>query len=207
MLRRYAVTYGLAVVRKLIRLALTTLGVLGSIALVAACNSNDAGSGLALGMNERKGAVDGVGLGDRAEKVERVFGAAPPYNIYKNSTPIGVDPPDLTLAAQGGCKPRGRENALRYEGVSFFAYANEVCDVLVTSRGAATLRGLSPGDSIDRVEELYSELACGKTNVSSDGTFFEPACWGRIGPKSYMWVGGDPINNILFVNRPIRPRR
>jgi hypothetical protein len=159
-----------------------------------------------LAVDERNGTVEGVGLGDRDARIEQVFGKAPRYSIYEDSTPIGVDPPDLTLAAEGGCKPQGRENALRYRGVSFDSYDGIACDVTVTSEGGATRRGLQPGDPISRADELYPKLECGETNVSSDSTAFEPACWGKLGKATYMWVGGDPIDNLSFVDRPIGPR-
>ncbi|MEK6326379.1 MAG: hypothetical protein AABM66_02485 [Actinomycetota bacterium] len=180
---------------------------------VAACGGEDgpgdiAPSGPRLAVDEGSGAVDGVGIGDDTATIERVFGEAPPYNIYKNTTPLGVEPVDLTHPGNlGGCRPRGRENALRYRGVSFFSYGDRTCDVLVTSERATTRRGLSPGDPIERVEELYPELECGETNVASEGTLFEPACWGRTGEGIYIWIGGDPINNVMFVDGPITPRQ
>ena len=176
------------------------------MAAVACDSGNGDASGPALELDERQGTVEGVGLGDGAAEIKEVFGEAPPYDIYANSTPLGVHPTDLTHAGHGGCRPRGRENALRYRGVSFFAYGNKFCDVAVTSERAVTRLGLSPGDRLSRVEDLYPELECGKTNISSDGTSYEPACWGRTGKRTYMWVGGDPINNLSFGDRPYGPR-
>lgn len=188
------------------RLALATVASLGATMLTVACDSDDGRAvGPVLELDERKGTADGVGLGDSAAEIERVFGSAPPYDIYTEVTPLGVDPPDLTLAGQGGCRPHGRENALRYRGVSFFQYDDEVCDVIVTSERAATTRGLSPGDPLARVEDLYPRLECGETDVGSDYPSYEPVCWGAITSHSHLWAGGDPINVLVMEDRPVRP--
>lgn len=188
-----------------------SLAIAASVVALAGCGgggeSSSEESNPKLAVDERHGTVEGVGLGDRDARIERVFGKAPRHTIYQASTPIGVDPVDLTVAGTGGCKTKGRENALRYPGVSFASYGGITCDVTITSEEGTTRRGLRPGDRISRAAELYPELECGQTNVSSDGTSFEPVCWGKLGKRTYMWVGGDPINNLTFVDRPIGPRR
>ncbi len=163
----------------------------------------------ALRIDETDGTVEGVGIGDGRAAIERVFGDAPPGKDTDPSTPIGIEPSDLTLAGSGRPCPdtRGQEVNLRYRGVAFFGYESGICEVTVTSEEAKTLRGLSPGDPIAEVEDLYPELACGETKVSADAGSPEPACWGEAGEGVHLWIGGDPINQVSLAEGPIRPRR
>gem|GEM_PF-6730464 len=145
------------------------------------------------------GTYEGVGLGDSPRDVQGRFGPAPSWNNRQPVTPLGVGPGELH--GSYNCRGRGRDNFLRYHGVSFWQRGQTICSIQITDKDAETSRGVGPGDGLAVASDRYPTLTCRAVHGNSE----EPSyryCSGRVGPGVYLRVAGDPIEEIDLGNRP-----
>jgi hypothetical protein len=162
-------------------------------------------------IDEVRGTYHGVGIGDDAVAVRRVFGerhfARPdkePYiptsaHLGRTGGPAVLSPPcKPTRQVRGG---RTRLALLRYEKVSFLLCDGSVFAVMVIGSDARTLRGLSVGDDLDRAGMLYASLTCAEAR-SGDIDHY-PYCAGPLSsPRGssplHVWFGEDPVASITL---------
>ena len=157
-------------------------------------------------IDERRGAVLGVGLGDRASRVRAVFGAAPRWGGDQSTGPLDEDGGALGSPSAG---PSRRDTFLRYPKHSFWINGDRVWSVDIIDRGAQTRRGLGVGDSLSLVEDAYPTLRCEEGDAGSDEPDPFPYCSGRTGPGTYIYFGADytkpgtPVTAITLARRPM----
>jgi hypothetical protein len=162
-------------------------------------------------IDEALGTYHGVGIGDDAAAVRRVFGQRrlatldkEPYTptnarIRETGGPAFLNPPcKPTTQLRGG---RPRLALLRYEAVSFLLCDGTVFALMVIAGDARTSRGLSVGDELDRARHLYTGLTCAEAPSGDIGHY--PYCAGAIssrrsGPRLHAWFGEDPIASLTI---------
>lgn len=154
-------------------------------------------------IDETLGKYRGVGIGDSAADVRRVFGAREFADVSREP----MMPLDADFRDDGGPmviefpdKPAAeRQAVLRYADVSFLLFDGKVFAVVVTDDGAATGRGVAIGNELDSVEQLYEKLTCGEAKPES-GPY--PYCAGALGQERHIWFGQDPIGSITMATTP-----
>lgn len=161
-------------------------------------------------IDDARGTYHGVGIGDTAVAVRRVFGRRPfarlgkepvlptEANLGTSGDPI-ISPPCKPWHSRGGRRPRLA--VLRYEEVSFLLCDGRVFAWMVIAADARTSRGLSVGDGLENASALYPELSCGEAPSGDFGKF--PYCAGQIAsrgrrPRLHAWFGEDPIASITI---------
>lgn len=173
----------------------TNLSLLCVLPLVAVACGADARSARTLPINEFRGSVGGVGIGDSVEAMWRVFGKRSQSSGNEPQGPLEDD--DYV----GPTYARVPEPAFRYRYISFSTSKGKIVKFMVIRR-ARTSRGLSIGDPLEKAESVY-HLQCGTANANTEYRKY-PACMGRIGrARLYLWVGGDPIQNITISAREL----
>jgi hypothetical protein len=183
-----------------------TAAVLTVAALIVSADDERA-AGVAT-IDEARGTYRGVGVGDDAATVRRVFGARSFARL--NEEPISptkadfaeIGGPGIDLPCQVG-EVRGVVHfaVLRYEEVSFLLCDDRVFAWIAITADARTSRGLSLGDDLDKAEELYPGVTCGDAPSGDFGSY--PYCAGPItssqaGPRVHAWFGEDPIATITI---------
>jgi hypothetical protein len=152
-------------------------------------------------IDELRGTYRGVGIGDSAAEVRRVFG--PREDAGDGPfTPLGAG----SFAEVGGAMfiaspgiphtPRDSE-LLRYRDVSFLLLDDRVFALMITADGAATQEGLAIGYDLDGAGERYDALNCEDAEIGDFGETF-PFCAGRVAPQRHIWFGQDPIRSITI---------
>jgi hypothetical protein len=153
-------------------------------------------------IDEVRGTYRGVGIGDSAAEVRRVFG--PREDAGDGPfTPLGAG----SFAEVGGAMfiaspgmiphtPRDPE-LLRYRDVSFLLLDERVFALMITANGAATQEGLAIGHDLDGAGERYDALNCKDAEIGDFGETF-PFCAGRVAPQRHIWFGQDPIRSITI---------
>jgi hypothetical protein len=134
----------------------------------------------------------GVAIGDSEGKVERVFGKAPLWTESRSTDPLGANPDRLDVPAEERCPGRGKDNFLRYRGVSFWTRGGRVCQIAVTDRRAETDRGLFIGSAQETMKRRYPKLRCGTIDTEH---LYSRYCTGKVG-RAFLWFGGDPVDYI-----------
>ncbi len=165
-------------------LALTALAL-----SVTGCTGDEGGSPLRV--DERRGTVNGVGIGDGPAAMKRTFGetaAADPYR--EPASPLSVEIGEYEGPSHFGLGPP----FYRYERVSFFAEGGRIVGFMVVG-AAETASGLATGDELDRVRDVYPRARCGEAPRGEYGHY--PACVVRLGPRRIVWFGGDPVSTIM----------
>jgi hypothetical protein len=152
-------------------------------------------------IDEVRGTYRGVGIGDSAAEVRRVFG--PREDAGDGPfTPRGAG----SFAEVGGAMfiaspgiphtPRDPE-LLRYQDVSFLLLDDRVFALMITADGAATQEDLAIGHDLDGADERYDALNCEDVEIGDFGETF-PFCAGRVAPQRHIWFGQDPIKSITI---------
>lgn len=143
-------------------------------------------------IDERNGTYRGVALGTSTrEDIVRRLGE-PDEEGGTLIGPIGGD--GNTAAGYAGCRGRRQQN-LRYQEVGFWIGGGVVCLWSTIEEGAATTRGVAIGDPLSAAEEAHSRLDCGVRGRFSEYPVV-PYCTGKLGPRRFIWFGGDPIETI-----------
>ena len=169
----------------------------------AACGGSSEKRGPALVIDERRGTYRGVGIGDRAAVVRRVFG---PREFA--GTNERISPTESDFVDDGGptvvsvpCKPttpvRGgpsRHRWLRYAEVTFLFCDGRVFAFMVTDEAARTTAGIAIGDSLDEARDHYRRLRCGDAPAGDYRRY--PYCAGSVHAGRHVWLGEDPSRSI-----------
>jgi hypothetical protein len=77
--------------------------------------------------------------------------------------------------------------------------------VTVTATGEQTKESVGLGDDLFEAVDAYPTLRCEIANEGSEYETF-PYCTGPTGPHVYIWLGGDPVNVIEFLDHPFDRR-
>jgi hypothetical protein len=149
-------------------------------------------------IDELRGTYRGVGIGDTAAAVQRVFGHKPLSGHNEPLAPRKDDFVDIggpTIIA-GGCGTN-----LRYDHVTFFICDGRVDGFIVAQSGAHTTQGVAIGDDAKKVRARYLQLTCGESPFEG-GSY--PYCSGQIAADRWLWFGRDPIRSITVATVPLR---
>jgi hypothetical protein len=148
-------------------------------------------------IDERRGTVNGVGIGDRVAVMERRFGAKQAADPYREPAgPLSVEVGEYEGPSHFGLGPP----FYRYERVSFFAEGGRIVGFMVVAE-AQTASAIATGDDLDRVREVYPHARCGEAPRGEYGHY--PACVVRLGPRRVVWFGGDPVSTIMVGMREL----
>jgi hypothetical protein len=161
-----------------------------------------------------RGTYHGVGIGDDAAAVRRVFGRRAFARLDREP----YVPTNAEFGEVGGptvlnhpCKPpaaarrRSRLAVLRYEDASFLFCDGRAFALMVIAKEASTWRGLRIGDELEKARDLYAGLTCGDAPSGDFGQY--PYCAGEIDslgkdPPLHVWFGEDPIASITISTTP-----
>lgn len=175
---------------------------MGLIALIAACAASpDRAQRSTFTLFEDRGEYRGVAIGDPLSAVRSAFGRPAPLDRAGQGHGTFA-PPDASipsLPSEDQIPPFKSDRYYGYKGVTFLMTGNRVRGLLVWDRQAQTRRGVAPGDPLAEAKERYRRLIC--ATQRGEGPHFD-YCVGRGGPP-YLWFGGDPINVIVLLNKPI----
>jgi hypothetical protein len=164
-------------------------------------------------IDEERGTYRGVGIGDRAAAVFRVFG-----RVHTSGTTDPVAPVKDDFADIGGanvmstpCKGRAPGmsgiTTLRYDHVTFLLCDRHVYALIIAVDNARTLRGVSVGRDLGAAEDAYPRLSCGEAHYG-EALLGEPPsypyCGGKLRAGRWIWFGRDPIRSITVSTHPLR---
>jgi hypothetical protein len=159
-------------------------------------------------LDEERGSIMGVGLGDSAAKVRSVFGQAPPWTMGQPLGPRdGED--DVGGPTYLPTAPGRADTFLRYRKHSFWISGGRVWSIQTIERRAQTNRRVGVGDSLSLVKQAYPQLRCDEGSVGSDAPIPFPYCTGQTGPRSYIYFSADynragtPVTSITLFPLPI----
>lgn len=167
--------------------------------VVAGCgsageSSQSRNSGSDALINLYAGSYKGIGVDDTQDEMENVFGANTAASLDESGTPLE---PEESYGPVGFNPWPGNEKPqwFRYRHAAFFFARGEITVVMVTDPDAVTEGGVGIGDPLDAARDVY-DLRCGLAHENSE--FGPPyrACAGKIGPRRFVWFGGDPIANV-----------
>jgi hypothetical protein len=185
-----------------VAVAALTAGVVALIVLVA-----DSGE-RPLSIDERRGTVEGVGVGDSEDDVREVFGR-PEIENGGPYTPLGESPVEIGGPLSIPIPDRGRGEpppALRYDDVAFLMVDGKVLSFMVTADGSHTTRGVGVGDDLDDVRKAFPGIRCGESPpfgepiLPFDEPESYPYCRGTLRPKRFIWFGEDPVGNVTITD-------
>jgi hypothetical protein len=159
-------------------------------------------------LNEDDGSFRGVRIGDTAERIQKIIGAAIPGDTVAplGVTPGGLSPPP-SVGAPDSCRRgigHGVEH-LRYRDVTFVTCEGKLFEMFITHPKAKTALGLGIGDRLDDVTAAYSGMDCVETAYGDFGEELK-YCSGRRGPY-YLYFGGDPIRSLVLATVPLPSAR
>lgn len=160
-------------------------------------------------IDERRGTIAGVGLGDRPAGVQATFGSAQPWRTEQDTGPL--DPPDCRCdTASASPEPSDRDTFLRYRKLSFWINGGRVRSIEIADPGARTTRGIGVGDSLSLVRRAYPELDCSESSYSEESIPY-PFCAGRTGARTSIYFSADysrpgtPVMDITVASRFDQP--
>lgn len=188
---------------------LVAVGVVRAISLAALDGRDEDGEAVA-SIDDVRGTFHGVGVGDDAASVRRVFGQRPFAALDEPLTPTSADfvdgggptivspPCKPTIRRPGG---RSRQRWLRYDDASFLFCDGTVFALMVTAEDARTTHGLGVGDKLQKAQSLYAGLTCAEAPSGDIGHY--PYCAGAIasqrsGARLHVWFGEDPVASITI---------
>ncbi|HKN95291.1 MAG TPA: hypothetical protein VJU60_13230 [Thermoleophilaceae bacterium] len=155
-------------------------------------------------VDERRGTVGDVALGDPAARVRSVLGEPGRANPRG-----GIGPLDESGDSFLGpvVLPRlPKEQDLAYKRLFFAADSRGVRYLEVVDRRARLSRGVGPGDSISLLRDAYPRLSCDEGDAGEDEPVPFPRCHGWTGPGVYTYVAADyskpgtPITEIWLAD-------
>jgi hypothetical protein len=164
------------------------LAALAALLVTAGCAGDESWT---LRVDERRGTVDGVGLGDGIAAMEQRFGEKRAADAYRESVvPLSVEVGESEGPSHFSLGPP----FYRYERLSFFAEGGRIVGFMVVGP-AKTASGIASGDDLDRVRDVYPQARCGQASRGEYEHY--AACVVRLGPRRVVWFGGDPISTIM----------
>jgi hypothetical protein len=137
-------------------------------------------------VDEHAGRFRGVAIGDRTPQVRRRLGAPRPYDAQG---PIPSGESTIPYLSAGG--------GLSYDGVFYAVKDGRVSAIVVYGDGAATTGDVSIGDSLDDAEKAYRDADCHDAELLADPAH-DAYCEVKTGRHLWLWLGGDPVDNIVL---------
>ncbi len=144
-----------------------------------------------------KGDIYGIGIGSSARAVERVFGKPIPASEQdedevESGSPLKAD--DDVWPYSIRCNGFGKGyRYMKYDHFGFTLDSGRVCNLDVVKAGAEAGRDVGIGDKIGEVKKRYKKADCGTQRIGEIFPRDIPFCQVKLGPKRYLWIGGDPI--------------
>lgn len=180
---------------------------LGALSLAACAGDNGDSSPKPAGAIDTKaGTYRGVGIGDDVAAMHREFGPQAPAAEGERIVPRSVGdendygPGVIQLTPPDSASPAPLQ-AYRYEHVVFLVRRGQIGAVEVNAEGARLDGGaVTIGGELESAGEKYG-LRCGTAYEDSEYEQY-PACTGKIAPRRYLWLGGDPIRNVTVAVLP-----
>lgn len=159
-------------------------------------------------VDERKGSVQGVRLGDSlAEVKRRLPGGVEADPRTSRILPLVGDQEELGLPGVIDPPREGipieRFGLLRYRHLSIsFAPGTGAYVIKIAIPGARTLAGVGLGDSLETARDAYSKMRCDVQNRDSEYVAY-PYCTTKLADGLYIWFGQDPIRSITLSSTPL----
>lgn len=183
---------------------------IGALALgVLACGDSSVGqSGATVRVDERKGSVQGVVLGDSVAAVKRQLpGGVEEDAMTAKNVPLGGEVEELGLpwivAPPRGLAASDRMRILRYRHLSItFAPPTSAFLIQIAIPGALTRAGVGIGDRLDAAASAYPNMRCDVRNRNSEYVPY-PYCTAKLENGPYIWFGQDPIRSITLSSTPL----
>ena len=88
-----------------------------------------------------------------------------------------------------------------YPGLIVYVSSGRVFGLSITDDQAHTAEGVGIGDDLARVKEHVDGVDCEPADYSEYGS--TQKCDGRLGSKRHVWIGGDPVDVIQLLERPV----
>ena len=147
-------------------------------------------------VDEREASFRGVAVEDSVRRARKAFG---PGQLSKDAfEPLGADPDKLSTPMS-----LPDVEALRYPDLVVFVARGRVRGFTTTASDAETKAGAGVGDSLRVAKRVYRNLECDtETNGGDEVTPAFPYCAGRLRDGVYLWLGGNPIDNITVLKDP-----
>lgn len=147
-------------------------------------------------VNEREASFRGVEVGDSVRRAREAFG--PGQRGGDGFEPLGADPGGLSTPTT-----LPDMQALRYPELVVFVTRGRVRGFTTTDPDAETKAGAGVGDSLRVAKRVYRNLECDTATEGGDEiTPVYPYCAGRLRDGVYLWLGGNPIDNITVLKDP-----
>lgn len=179
---------------------LTALLVVASCGALLACGGHSEATPIQGPLvDEQRGTIDGLGLGDSAQHIRRELGTPDDPSTLVPTGEVGlpwiVAPPNASLRTLRS--KNERVAALYYRGL-YFLYTPKtgVYHLATWRKGAHTKAGIRLGDRLADARRRYPRLKCGVRNQHSEYQEY-PYCRGRVG-RLWIWFGQDPIRSITI---------
>lgn len=147
-------------------------------------------------VDERRGTVDGVGIGDSPTTIQRAIGATP------RRGDVRAFPEDLGFTGRSLRFPReisvrDRVRTLRYSDRSFVTTKpSGAFAVFLWSSRARTRGGVRMGDKLASVTKRYQNARCDE-EIIDDGPDRVETCTVRMGQRTIAF-SGDPITGVTL---------
>ncbi len=149
-------------------------------------------------VNEREASFRGVEVGDSVRRAREAFG--PGQRGGDDFEPLDADPDKLSTPMS-----MPDVEALRYRELAVFVARDRVRGFTTTDPDAETKAGAGVGDSLRVAKRVYRNLECDiETEGGDEITPAYPYCAGRLRKGVYLWLGGNPIDNITVLRDPDR---
>ena len=185
--------------------------VLGLAAFLGGCGDSTAaesGATRIVRVDERKGSVQGVRLGDSLSEVKRRLpGGVEADPRTSRTLPLVGELEELGLPGiidpprEG--TPIERFGLLRYRHLSItFAPPTGAFVIKIAIPGARTLAGVGLGDPLEAARGAYPDMRCDVQNRNSEYVAY-PYCTTKLENGFYIWFGQDPIRSITLSSTPL----
>lgn len=178
---------------------------------VLACGDSpgdQSGASSVVRVDERKGSVQGVTLGDSVAAVKRQLpGGVEEDAMTAKNVPLSGDVEELGLpwivAPPRGLAASDRMRILRYRHLSItFAPPTAAYVIQIAIPGARTRAGVGIGERLDAAASAYPNMRCDVRNRNSEYVAY-PYCTTKLEDGPYIWFGRDPIRSITLSSTPL----
>jgi hypothetical protein len=177
---------------------LSALAMVGAAIALASCDSSDQPPN-SLVVDWKRGAYDGVWLGDDSANVRRMLGRPPKRGRYERFEPIGENFYEIggltNFASPDISSGFADFETLRYRRRVFATTGDRITALGTTDPRARTPEGVAIGDNLQLVERRYANADC---FIQNKGTHYVnyPLCKVRVCAGRLLAFGGEPIKSI-----------
>jgi hypothetical protein len=160
-----------------------------SLAVVSVA-SGCAGNRPTLHVNERRGTIADVRIGNGLGAMLRNFGDKRPADHSEPASPLSVEIGDYEGPSYFKLGPP----FYRYDRVTFFVERGRIVGFMAVG-DVETASGIASDDDLDHVTDVYPHARCGEAPRGEYDHY--PACAVQLSPQRFVWFGGDPISTIM----------